>query len=83
MSEEISRQNEIDNLIEDCSNSHSGEILNAYSLGVKHGIETYQSKPQKDTEELIEVQIFLLRQGYTRCDRPACNCGSYHKEIKQ
>jgi hypothetical protein len=25
-----------------------------------------------------ELEYFIMREGYTRCDIAACNCGSYH-----
>lgn len=30
-------------------------------------------------EKYIALQSFLEREGYRRCDIPACNCGSWHK----
>lgn len=31
-----------------------------------------------ERETIEDLRDFLLREGYTRCDIPACNCGSWH-----
>ena len=30
------------------------------------------------SETVEELQYFLIRHGFVRCDIPACNCGSWH-----
>lgn len=30
----------------------------------------------------MHAERFLEREGYRRCDRPACNCGSWHREAE-
>lgn len=32
---------------------------------------------EKDNQQL---RAFLEREGYRRCDAPACNCGSWHQQ---
>ena len=51
------------------------------TLQKNHAILRQQS--EKDKSELFKIKMFLEWEGYRKCDRPACNCGSYHKEIKQ
>lgn len=36
-----------------------------------------QAKVLKEENE--KLRWFLIREGYVRCDSPACNCESWHK----
>lgn len=37
------------------------------------------ANPELDNYEPLKAEAFLERNGYRRCDIPACNCGSYHE----
>ena len=33
-------------------------------------------------DKLHKLLLFIEREGYRKCDIPACNCGSWHKVEK-
>jgi phosphoribosylformylglycinamidine (FGAM) synthase-like amidotransferase family enzyme len=35
----------------------------------------------QETETVEDLQNVLFRHGFSRCDIPACNCGSWHQRF--